>query len=168
MSGLPEATKQADWIIPMMAKTTPNSGIACGAALAVTTTAGVVDLTSIPGPPPGAIGANTVNPNPLGHYVDFQADGGDVYVIFGAALADVTGTQKPAPATVNAVNGSGVITPAVGVCMKIASGTTATFKLHDGPGSDSSATYGTSSAARFVGYVTASSTATLRIYQSSP
>jgi hypothetical protein len=135
--GESRATVQSNFI-------TPPRAAQC-AALAVTTTAANQDLRLIGLQTPDI---TTSNPGPVvglpGHFARFFADGGDVYLLFSpAALA---GGNVPASATTG-VN-------AAGVCAKIASGTFEDFKLEMGVDN-------------FVNYVTASGTATLRIFQSS-
>jgi hypothetical protein len=112
------------------------------AVQAVTTSAAALDLRTV-GPQtakqdsgPTAIGATNT-------YVTLQADGGDVYVAFGATSGAVTGIV---PAT-NAVNGASG-------CAKVPNGTSINV-IPENP------------ADVFVGYVTASGTAQLRVWISS-
>lgn len=172
-----EAEQQFNWIMPMMVDpkaAVANAGI--GAALAAGTAALACDLCSVPGLPSAF--ANQPDPkgfgaNPLGHFVHLQAQGGDCYVIFGPTFASVTGANAPAPAAVNTVNGStGVVTQIVGLCIYLPAGSTLSFKLPRGPGGIQVngalvPVQGGNSPCRFMGYATAASTATLRVWQSS-
>ncbi|HEY2515730.1 MAG TPA: hypothetical protein VGI39_32900 [Polyangiaceae bacterium] len=117
---------------------------AASAVEAVSGTAGSLDLR--------AVGNQTVNYESAtqqttglqGHLVDFQNDGAQtVYVCFGPSSASVTAANAPNPAT------TGVNT--AGACRAIPAGATIRFALR--PGVDN-----------FVGFVTSTSTSTLRIF----
>jgi hypothetical protein len=242
MSEFPEASKQSDWILP------PNvdlSGNPNAAALAVTTTAATADLASLPLPyDVYDTQESTKKPNPLGRYVNFQAQGGDVFFLFGPSMGSLTtglvsgvtitnagtgfttaptigftggggsgaaatatidtsagivtsitvtnpGTgytsaptvtftggggsaaaatallgSPPVAATTNTVSAStGVVTMAKGVAAWIPQGQTLSVKLPSGSPLEP---WGKSSAFRFIGYITSTGTATLRVWQSSP
>lgn len=91
--------------------------------------------------------------------ISFSGGGGS-----NAAATAVLGSP-PNPSLANTVSGTtGVITMAGGATCWIPQGSTATFKLPLG-GSGGS---GSTSPARFVGFVTASGNGTLHVWQSSP
>lgn len=185
MAGQTEATRQSDWISPPMVGT---DGKFAGAALAVTSTASYVDLTTVPAVPAqwGGVASGTTGwlppgttyqPNALGGYIDLYADGGDVYILTGPSAASVSAANVPNPATTNTVT-TGTLTTAVGACICIPAGTRLTFKPFWGPfmapgaGGNSApagGSQGQNSPNRFLAFVTkAGVTATLRIYASSP
>lgn len=185
MAGQTEATRQGDWITPPMVG---SDGKAIAAAIAVTSTASYIDLTTLPAVPAswGGVAAGTAGwlppgtayqPNALGGYLDLYADGGDIYIITGPTAASVTASNVPAPATTNTVT-TGVLTTAVGVCICIPAGTRLQMKPFWGPymapgaGGNSAPAGGTQAANspnRFLAYVTKSGvSATLRIYGNSP
>jgi hypothetical protein len=142
MSGQTEATRQSDFITP------PRAGQI--AAIAVTSTAGSQDLRLCGQQTVSMANANQqaaqATPGLPGHYATFEADGGDIYVLFGPTLASVTGGNVPVIATTG-VN-------AAGACFKIPSGQNIQCKLEV-------------TTDLFIGFIT-SATATLRIAQSSP
>ena len=158
-----EQTRQSDFIEPPM-----NPGILC---LSVSTAAATFDVTGMAGSPGNQVVTGDVsqvggkNVNPIGHYVTLQADGGDVYIAFGATTASLSAVATTAVTTIanNALatsnTGNGVV--------KIPSGTERAFKLPLGS-NPSTTPWGASSPARYLAFLTASGTATLRIWQSSP
>jgi hypothetical protein len=163
MSGEAEQTRQADWIEPPM-----FGGIT---ALTIGTTAVIIDLTTMAGCP----GIQTAgdaevyggsNPNPLGHYITLQADGGDIYVAFGDTTGHLAAVSTTAVSTVASNNLSAKST-ANGVA-KIFSGTQQQFKLPIGSNPAGTTAWASSSPARFMAVLTASGTNTLRMWQSSP
>ena len=161
MSGQCESTRQSDCILPMMVDASGNPN---GISVACSTSVVGVDLTTVPGFPGTYDAAHTVaDNNPIGHYVDIEADGGDVYVLFGPSLASVTGANAPAPAFTNTI-ASGVVTMAKGACVHVPSGTTKSFKLPRGAVGGPNAPQGQGSPCRFVGLITASGTAKARIW----
>lgn len=166
LMGQSEATRLSDWIIPAVVDSSGNPNCA---ALAASTTAHAADLTTLP-VPPGFYdtGIASVRTNPLGHYINFQAQGTDVFVIFGPSFASVTGSNAPLDTTTNTVSGStGAITMAKKVCLIIPQNQTLPVLLP--AGATAGVAWGTSSPWRFVGYVTANGTSgTLRVWQSSP
>ena len=164
--GQTEATRQSDWLLPACVDASGNPNCV---AVSVTTSAAALDLTTRP-VPPGFYDAHiaAVEPNPLGHYVNFQAQGGDVYLIFGPTFASVTAGNVPVPGTTNTVsNSTGAVTMAKGVCIWVPQGQTLGAKLPVGNEATPNQ-YGKASPFRFVAYVTATGTATLRVWQSSP
>jgi len=165
--GQSEATRQSDWLLPAVVDGTGNPNCI---AVAVSTGAAALDLTSLP-VPAGVYDSHVAaaTPNPIGRYVNFQAQGGDVFLIFGPTFASVTGgSNAPAAGTVNTVNGTtGVVTMAKKVCIWVPQGQTLGCKLPVGNESTPNQ-YGTASPCRFVAYVTSTGSATLRIWQSSP
>lgn len=164
MSGQFEATRQSDYIAPVCAR--GIDGKSSGCAFAASTTAVTVDMTTVPGLP--LEWGNTQaadNPNPLGHYVDLTAEGGDIYVIFGPTFGSVEGGNVPNPATVNTVSSRGV-TQAVGVAMYIPSGATRAVKLPVGGQGPQTGPKGSNSPCRYLAFVTKTGTATLRVAQS--
>ena len=164
-----EATRQSDWILPAVVDSSGNPNCV---SLAASTTAHALDLASLP-LPSGFYDAHiaAAEPNPLGRYINFQAQGGDVFLLFGPTFASVTSANAPLPSTSNTVSGTtGVVTMAKQVCIWVPQGQTLPCKLPVGPQTVNllPVQYGTASPYRFVAYVTATGTATLRVWQSSP
>lgn len=93
MSEFPEASRQSDYIIP------PGVGVDgqtnC-VAVTVNATNTIVDLTSVVVPPliydPSV---SAIYPNPLGHYVNFQAQGADMFVLFGPSFDSLVSGRVP-------------------------------------------------------------------------
>lgn len=165
MSGQSEATRQSDFITPACARASDSKSNQY--ALAATVTAVTIDMASLLGLPVDWGNTQAAdNPNPLGHYVDLTAEGGDVYVIFGPTQASVEGANVPNPATVNTVT-TRVPAAAVGVPQYIPSGQTAPVKLPLGASGTSNGTKGQQSPCRYMAFVTKTGTATLRVRQSS-
>ena len=135
-----------------------SDGKVAAAVLAATSAAANIDLTTVPAR--GAGFTDPGNKNPLGHYVTVQNDGtNDVYLVFGPTQASVSGANAPAAATTG--------TNAVGLCMRVASGSEKRFKLPVGD-TASSAGVGGDSPGRWMAYVCkATQTATIRVFQSS-
>lgn len=141
------------------ALTPPRKNGVAGNAAAITVSAvqSAIDLRSLSG-----AATNPQNPTQsdgqkngaVGGFLTVEADGADLFVLFGDTLAAVTGGNKPVAATVGAVNGSGVYTDAAGVAFKIANGTFQRFWLQD-------------QRDYFMGFV-GSAAGTMRLYQSSP
>jgi hypothetical protein len=99
MSGAFLASRQADTYIP------PRGGlIAC---LAVTTSASSQDLRLIDNQTVKQSSSATLQAGITGCFVDFYADGTDVYLIFGSTSAQVTSGNAPV-ATTTGVNTAGV------------------------------------------------------------
>jgi len=93
-------------------------------AVAVSTTPGSVDMSTI-GPTVTNMGASgTSSTGCLNRYVTIFAEGGDLYVVTGPSSASVTGANAPVAAT----NGKN----AAGVAWKIASGTYQSFRFTGG------------------------------------
>lgn len=161
-----DAARQADWVMPMHVDA---SGNPAGIAVAVTTSVVAVDLTTMPGlPGTWPTNVTTANPNPLGHILDIEAEGGDVYAVCGPTFASVTGANAPVPGTTNTVNGgTGAVTLAKGICMHIPAGTTRPFRLPEGNIGSGGGPFGSGSPCRFVALITKSGTATARLWQSS-
>lgn len=121
--GQSEGTVQSDFIrAPVAGK------IACKAVSAVADASGL-DLATVGDVGSSNFGTNNrptltdgTGPGCVGHYASFYADGADVYVIFGATQAAVTGANVPVIAT-NGVN-------ATGVAWKIAKDTFQPFKIN--------------------------------------
>lgn len=93
MSDFPEASRQSDFIIP---GAVGNDGISNVAAVSVSTTATVIDLSTLIAVP--LIYGAQVPPqqyNAIGHYVNFQAQGGDMFALFGPSVASLTAGQIP-------------------------------------------------------------------------
>lgn len=165
MSGQTEATRQSDYITPACARAADSKSNQY--ALAATVTPVTIDMASLLGLP--VDWGNTVavdSPNPLGHYVNLTAEGGDVYVLFGPTTASVEGANVPNPATVNTVT-TRVPAAAVGVPDYIPSGQTIPVKLPVGPTGVSNGSKGSASPCRYMAFVTKTGTATLRVRQSS-
>lgn len=178
--GQTEATRQSDWISPPY---TDSTGKFQGAAIAVTSTAAFIDLTTVPAipanwpnvpgttfQPPGA----TFQVNILAGYFRLLATGGDVYVNFGQASAHVSGANAPLATATTTVT-AGVLATAIQVAWRIVADHEIDYKIHPGNnegvgGGDVTAAgvLGGRSPGRFMGYVTATGvTATLRIAASS-
>ena len=101
-----EATRQADNIMAPTAGEISN--------ISVSAVAGSIDLTTIgPQLEPDAKTPQRTKGMP-GHYMSIFADGADVYVLFGATQASVTGGNAPVIAT----TGSN----AAGCCVKSPNG----------------------------------------------
>ncbi|MBV9311546.1 MAG: hypothetical protein JOZ73_11975 [Solirubrobacterales bacterium] len=141
-----------------------STGKARMVALAVTTTAGVIDLAANMPISPATDPRETA---PFGHYISLVAEGGDVYVLFGPTNASVTGANVPNPATTGSAQAG-----TVGLCQYIPAGRELPIHLPRGPGREgplsNAPALGGASPMRFLAYVTKSGTATLRIHQSSP
>lgn len=173
--GQEEATRQSDWILPPTTSggaPGPAAGISNGAAIAMSTTVAILDLTTLPGfpPPVAAVGASkqtTENPNAIGHYIDVVAEGADAYVVFGPTKASVTGANAPVATATTAVDANGVLTPAVGIPTYVPVGTTKPFKIPTGPIGTASGVFGSGSPCRFLAVVTKTGTGILRVHQSS-
>ena len=180
--GAAEQTRQSDWVLPMMAAgSTVNGatiGMPAGAVLAATTVVAAIDLTTLPGLPvdwPANDGGTSLPP--LGHYLSLEAEGGDVYVLFGPTYASVTGANAPNAATNSAVSGAGALTQTKGMCVHVPQNGEKAYKLPLGPqyaaggpkaGAGNASTIpGANSPARFLAYVTKTGTANLRVWQSS-
>lgn len=166
-----EQTQQSDFIQPMMANKSATGTVA-GWALATSTTAVVVDLTTLPGLPDTFTSEQRAyDPNPLGHFVTLQAEGVDAYVIFGTDAASVSSGNAPVATTTNTVTAN-VPALAAGVCMYIPAGQERAFKLGNLATSRNTNTttgegYGSASPMRFMAVVTKSGTGVLRAWQSS-
>lgn len=180
--GQTEATRQSDWISPPY---TDSSGKFQGAAIAVTSTAAYIDLTTVPGIPsnwPNVSGTtfqppgNVFHPSVIGGYIRMLAKGSNVWVNFGQASGHVTGANAPLSTAVTTV-AAGVLTTAIQVSWPLLDGVKEDFKIQlgnaQGAGGGDASTAGTlaggRSPGRFMGYVTATgTTATLYIAASSP
>lgn len=123
--------------------TAPIAGLL--SAFAVTATAGAQDLSKCGQQKSSNVDAGASQLGLVNSYVELQADGGDVYVCFGATLAAVSAGNVPNPATTG-VN-------AAGACVKIPNGTSRNVRLTTGT--------------QFMGYVTSTGTATLRVWADS-
>lgn len=159
-----EQTRQSDYIMPPI-----NGGITC---LAASTAAVTVDLTTMSGSPGNQVNGADVsiyggkNVNPLGHYITLQADGGDVYIAFGDTvghLSSIANVTQVSTVTNNAL----VTSSTANAVVKIPIGTQQNFKLPVGS-SPAQGVWGNSSPSRFLCFLTATGTATLRMWQSSP
>jgi hypothetical protein len=127
---------------------TPPSS-AASAVLSASGTAAHFDLrTAGPQAPNASVSGQDATGLP-GHVCTFHADGDDVYVNFGSTLASVSSGNAPSPTATGANS--------AGNCRKLVKDQPERFYLRPGPNGD-----------LFVGYVTASSTGTLRIFQESP
>lgn len=121
--------------------TSPNSAV-----IAVTVTAGSLDLATVGNQVYSDVSLSTSTVGLTGHYVTFQADGGSVYITAGPTQASVIGANAPSPTATG--------TNTAGNCMLIASG--GMFFAIPRMGVE-----------QWIGFVTATSTATLRIFLSS-
>jgi hypothetical protein len=162
--GQTEPTRQSDEILPPILGSIGALTIGSGALV-------IVDFTTYP--QTAALPQTTVKgsdqQNPLGQYLTFIADGGQIYCAFAstaAALASCT------VATVWTVSAAGVITPSNNSMFPLPSGIPMPFRMPPGPSSNSTgmgATVqrGTLSNARFGAFITSSGSATLRVEVSS-
>lgn len=150
-----------------------GSGTAPGViAIAATSSAALLDLTTMPGARVNAgltAGNDSYNPNPTGHFLFMEADGTDVYIVFGPSKASVSAGNAPLSSAVSTVDANGVLTQVAQGCLKLVNGTFYRFLLPANTGTRDDSDVGTLSPARWLGFVTASgTTGTLRIYQGSP
>src|ERR1700761_5433951 len=87
-----DSARQYYWTFPPLVdgNGTPNV-----VALPASATLSVVDLTTVPGIPLTAADRSQValEPNPIGHFVTMDAQGGDIYYVFGPSLASFTATM---------------------------------------------------------------------------
>lgn len=168
--GQTEATRQSDNIKPPL---TDNAGKPAYAVLATSSTAGVLDLRTLPALPVNSPVVQTSNQfeppgsvleqrGAAGHYITIFAGDSDLYVNFGQNLADVTTTNAPLATAVCTVNASGVLTTAIQAAWRIPAGTTQHFRLPRGPNRGAGSGTGFASAnadvaepARFMGFVNA-------------
>ncbi|HEY6783598.1 MAG TPA: hypothetical protein VI159_01530 [Gemmatimonadales bacterium] len=134
-----EATRQADFITP------PRAGQIT--ALAVTTVAASASLLTMGNQTANQANANTLNIGLPGHYITLYADGGDVYILFGPDQASVSSGNAPSPTATGA--------NATGACFVIPTGVAMNVRPE-------------SNVDQWIGYVTKTGTATLRIAQTSP
>ncbi len=159
-------TRLDHWILPAVA-----SGLTAGNSNAInvacSTTAVVIDLSTMDGLPEGwpyIDGPN--NPSPLGHYFRICADGGDIYALFGPSYASVSGITTVNTTTVTA--GTGVVTMAPKIPMKVPDNAWQDFLLPIGPrGGSSSDMSGKQSPCRFLALITTTGSPTARCHQSS-
>lgn len=154
-------------------------GIVC---VAVTSTVSVIDLTTMAGDPARGQGqaaqgtqtGDNANPNPLGHFLTLVADGSvSIYVGFfdtyaHAAAASTSATTALQANTNDSNNVDALVSSftATGT-IPIPAGGSMTAKLPAGALAQVSPTGG-KSPGRFLAVLTASGTATLRMWQSSP
>jgi hypothetical protein len=170
MADQTEATRQSDWILPMM--TDATSGKSTGVMDTAGNSVLFMDLSTLPGLPASFYatpGTAVVNPSALGHYIDIDNQGAvDVHVLFGPTKASVTGANAPNPTAASTIDPTtGAITLRVGVSQRIPAGQKVQFKLPKGSTTGSSDAPGLNSACRYLAYITASSTAVIRVNQSS-
>lgn len=142
-------------------------------AIACTTAVTRIDLTTVPATTAlapitntGPAGGSVPDPgqqNPIGKYIRISAQGGDVYFAFGSTYASLSALSATATTTVGA---AGALTVAQTETDYIPAGGFKDIFVSEGtllkppPGGDSQT--------RFLGLLTASGTATARIYQASP
>lgn len=108
MSDLPEQSSQSDWILPGSVGT---NGVPNTAVLAVGTTATTVDLASLPTLPMFYDrSVSAISSNPLGHYVNFQAQGADIFALFGPTFASLALGQVASATVATGGIGSGYTT----------------------------------------------------------
>lgn len=164
MSGVSEQSAQADWILPPMVDGSGNPNCV---VVSVSATAQLVDLSTMPvSPYPSSQGTvQQPSSNPLGHYVRIEADGGDVYALFGPSPASLLTGNVPLASVTNTISGTtGAITAAKQTCCHIPSGTYKDFKL---PAGASAGGWGLQSPCRYVSLVSGGGTAKARVYQAS-
>src|SRR5271165_3288739 len=156
------ATSQSDTVWP------PTAGSVV--VLPVSTSIVVVDLTGCPGSTvdqtsgPDQSGASGAAKNPLGRYVTFEADGGDVYVVLASSLAIANSVSVTTGASVT--NNALVTTNVATGMWKIANGSQVSWLLPPGQYAQMSPP-GSYSQCRYLAYATLSGTSSLRFYQSS-
>lgn len=95
MSEQTEASQQSDWILPPVVGA---NGISNVVAVSAGTVPVIVDLTTIPSVPGyyDTFRQPRDGANPLGHYVNIQAQLSDVYFQFGPSVASMTSGQVSA------------------------------------------------------------------------
>lgn len=153
----------------------PIAGAAGTAPAATCLAAGTVqvtvDLTTIPGSPVNAAlaaGNDAYNPNPLGHFLFLQADGADIYVAFGPSVASLTGGNALSASAVSTV-ANNVVTPVAGGCVLVKNGIQPIrFRLPANQNTRDNADVGVYSLARYLAFLTATGSGTLRIFQVGP
>lgn len=165
-------TYQSDWIMPPMTAASGATPAVC--PLAASTGQVTVDLTTMWGTAAKSgltAGNEDFDPDPIGHYLSLQADGADIYVAFGPDVGSLTGGNALSATAVCTVTNNAIV-KVVGGTLKITNGFTAQFKLPIGApptaGQYDNADVGKYSPARFLGFLTAAGTGTLRMWQSSP
>ena len=133
------------------------------AAIPVTTTVTVVDLCSFPRTKttPG----DRPTKNAIGAFIRITAVGGDVYYVTGNNFAQLnTIASASTPSAVNATNGT--VTFSGGETDSIPNGTWKGFRAMPGNNAQA-APLGADSPCRYVALITATGTASARMYQSS-
>lgn len=128
MSEFPEASRQSDFIIP------PGVGLDgqtnC-VAVTVNATSTIVDLSTIIAPPLIYDPSVAAYAYTLGHYVNFQAQGADTFVLFGPSFDSLVSGRVPS-VTITA-GGSGYSTaPAITFTGGGGSGAAATATISGG------------------------------------
>ena len=106
-------------------------------AVAVTTGTGVLDLTKLLAQAQnlatnGGRQAGGID----GQFITIEADGADVGIVFGKAIADVTAGNAPSLTAVGTkCDASGIYTDAAGICFRIPSGQNISVRprAQDGP-----------------------------------
>lgn len=155
-------------ILPPMAGATGTTPAVI--ALSASNSQVTIDLTTLPGSHMNdglPLGNDIYNPNPTGHFLFMQPDGGDVYVAFGPSVASLTTSNALSTSAVSTVSNNAVTQVAGGtLCLK--NGVLYRFKIPKSQGTRDDADVGASSPARFLGFIMATGTATLRLYQGSP
>lgn len=140
-------------------------------ALSASGTQVTIDLTTIPGSyvyNALDVSNDAYNPNPLGRYLFMQADGGDIYFAFGPTVASLTGGNALSTSAVSTV-ASNAVTLVAGGCALLKNGLPPIrFRLPGDFGTRDNADKGKNSLARYLGFLTATGTSTLRIYQVGP
>ena len=106
------------------------------------------------------------NPNPTGHFIYLEAQGADCYVAFAAAYADLSAISATTPSTV--AGGTGVVTGVAGGTFCIPQGKAVRWRIPPNQNSRDNADVGAVSYARFLGFLTATGSGLLQVYQSSP
>jgi hypothetical protein len=114
-----------------------------------------LDLSTLSkGPVPSVVSSTTVSQEgSVGAFLTVQADGADLYLVFGPTQASVTTTAAPVLLTVG-TNTSGVYGEVLGTALKVPTGTSLRVLIQN-------------SQDRFMGFV-GGGAGTMRLYQSSP
>lgn len=128
--GQTESTRQADWILP---PSVGANGTSNAMAFALSSTAQILDLTSVPSPP-GLLdpSAGARDRGPLGHYLCVQSQGTDAFLVFSASYSALV-SQAVGGITMLTRGAGYTSTPAVAITGGGGAGATATATI-DGTG----------------------------------
>jgi hypothetical protein len=131
MSEFPEASRQSDYIIPPNVGT---DGFANAVCVTVTSANTIVDLsTAICTPLIYDPSVSAINGTPLGRYVNFQAQGADVFLLFGPSFDALTSGRVPS-VTITAAGSGYTTAPTIAFSGGGGSGAAATATVASGFG----------------------------------